>query len=103
MRETYFGPLIKVMEDRIEKEQKEKWNKEEFENNVMGYSMRTDAYRLIVWKNKKYPKQAPLGIELYDLKNNISETENIADENPELVSQLMEQFNKGWQGSIVGI
>nr|WP_320117313.1 sulfatase [uncultured Marinifilum sp.] len=98
MRETYFGPLIQEMEEQIALEQQENWNKKEFENNVMGYSMRTDSYRLIVWKNKKHPEQEPLAIELYDLKNNTAETINIADKEPELVNQLMKQFNAGWQG-----
>ncbi|PKQ61032.1 iduronate-2-sulfatase [Labilibaculum filiforme] len=103
MRETYFGPLIEEMENKIEVEQKGNWNKEEFENNVMGYSMRTKSYRFIVWKNNKFPDRKPLAIELYDLKENTSERVNIADKNPELVEQLMQQFNAGWKGSSVGI
>ncbi|MGQ1910863.1 sulfatase [Marinifilum sp. RC60d5] len=100
MRETYFGPLIKEMEARIEKEQKEKWDRTVFENDVMGYAMRTKQYRLIVWKNTKKPNEKPLAIELYDHKVDPDETLNIANANPDLVDELMIQFNEGWMGSI---
>ena len=51
VRETFFGPLIEKVEDRIIKQQGEKWDRDLFENDLMGYAMRTDRYRLVVWKD----------------------------------------------------
>ncbi|MCL7752657.1 sulfatase [Polaribacter sp. Z022] len=103
MRETYFGPLIKEQEAKIKKQQGAKWDRELFENRLMGYGMKTDNYRLIVWKDYTKPESEPLFIELYDHKNDPTETKNVADENPEVVKQLLVQFNKGWKGNLAKI
>jgi arylsulfatase A-like enzyme len=100
MRETYFGPLIEEVEEKIIKQQGEKWDRELFENDLMGYAMRTDRYRFIVWKDYKNPDKAPVFIELFDHKTDPTETKNIADANPEIVKELMVQFNKGWKGNM---
>ena len=100
MRETYFGPLIKEVEEKIKMQQKEKWNRDLFENNLMGYAMRTDKYRFIVWKDRGDLEKEPLFIELYDHVNDPRETNNIANRNPELVAELMTQFNKGCKGNL---
>lgn len=100
MRETYFGPLVEEVEERIIKQQGEKWNRDLFENNLMGYAMRTERYRFIVWKNRTKPDEKPLYIELYDHKTDPDETKNIAEDNPKLVAELMVQFEKGWKGSL---
>ena len=99
MRETYFGPLIKEVEAKIKKQQGDKWDRDLFENRLMGYGMRTDKYRVIIWKDYTKSASKPLFIELYDHINDPKETKNIADENPELVKQLLTQFNKGWKGN----
>ena len=99
MRETYFGPLLDEVEVKIKKQQKDKWNRDLFENNLMGYAMRTKQYRFIVWKDRTNKELEPVFIELYDHKTDPTETKNIADENPELIRELMIQFNKGWQGN----
>ena len=103
MRETYFGPLIKEQEAKIKKQQGSKWNRELFENRLMGYGMRTNNYRMIVWKDYTKPESEPLFIELYDHKNDPTETKNVADENPEIVKELLVQFNKGWKGNLAKI
>lgn len=100
MRETFFGPLIEEVEGRIIKQQKEKWNREMFERDLMGYAMRTDRYRLIVWKDTKHPKAEPIFIELYDHLTDPKETVNVAKQNPERVATLLAQFNNGWKGSL---
>ncbi|MGQ1910850.1 sulfatase [Marinifilum sp. RC60d5] len=100
MRETYFGPLIKDVEGKIIAQQKDKWNRDLFENNLMGYGMRTNHYRLIVWKDYTNPKSEPVFVELYDHVNDPEETVNIADEKPELVKELLVQFNSGWKGNL---
>lgn len=99
MRETYFGSLIEEVEVKIKKQQGNKWDRELFENNLMGYGMRTDKYRIIIWKDYTKPKTEPLFVELYDHVKDPSETKNIANENPVLVHKLIKQFNKGWKGN----
>ncbi len=100
MRETYFGPLIEEVEAKIKAQMKDKWDRELFENNVMGYAMRTQEYRFIVWKDYTNKDAEPLFYELYDHQTDPSETKNIAGENPQLVKALFEQFNKGWKGNL---
>lgn len=99
MRETYFGPLIVEVEKRIKEQQKEKWDRKLFENNLMGYAMRTDRYRIIVWKDYKKKDEKPIFIELYDHHTDPNETVNIAEENSEVVKDLLIQFEKGWTGN----
>lgn len=99
MRETYFGPLIIDVEERIKKQQKEKWDRTLFEQNLMGYSMRTRKYRLIAWKDYKDKNKAPIFLELYDHINDPHETKNIAKENPEILSVLLKQLDAGWEGN----
>ncbi len=93
MRETYFKPLIKEMESRIEAQMGDKWNKTTFENDVMGYGMRTDRYRMIVWKDRSQPDAEPLYVELYDHETDPLETKNVAEEQPEVTKELLELFN----------
>ncbi|WP_282135535.1 sulfatase [Seonamhaeicola maritimus] len=99
MRETYFGPLLEEVEGRIIKQQGDKWDRVLFENNLMGYAMRTKDYRFIVWKDHTNPEKEPVFIELYDHNTDPLETKNIAKESPELVTKLMVQFDAGWKGS----
>jgi len=100
MRETFFGPLIKEVETRIIDQQKEKWDRDLFENHLMGYAMRTDRYRLVIWKDTRCADAAPVFVELYDHENDPTETVNIADGDPERVMKLLAQFNAGWKGSL---
>ena len=100
MRSTYFGPLIEEVEARIIAQQGENWDREFFENDLTGYTMRTDKYRIVIWKDRKNQNAKPLYIELFDHSVDPSETTNIADSNPNIVDQLMKQFNKGWQGNL---
>lgn len=100
MRETFFGPLIQEVEEHIIAQQKEKWDRDLFENRLMGYTMRTDQYRLGVWKDTAHPDAKPVFIELYDLLKDTQETVNIAETEPEIRDQLMTQFNAGWRGNV---
>lgn len=102
MRETYFGPLIEDVESKIISQQGKKWDRDMFENDLMGYAMRTQDYRLVVWKDKTKPESEPIFIELYDHTKDQNENKNIAQDNPELVQQLMIQFDKGWKGALAG-
>ncbi|WP_281614870.1 sulfatase [Flammeovirga sp. SubArs3] len=103
MRETYFGPLIQDVEANIKEVMKDKWNRKLFENDLMGYAMKTQRYKLVLWKDRKNKDKAPLFIELYDHQKDPKETVNVADQNPELVKELIQQFNKGWKGNLAPI
>jgi len=66
----------------------------------MGYSMRTDRYRLTVWVGRTDPSRVD-AIELYDHEVDPQENRNIAGHpsNADLVDQLMAQLKRGWQGA----
>lgn len=93
MRETYFKPLIEQMEQNIANQQGENWDKKLFEDDVIGYGMRTDRYRLIVWRDRSQPEREPLYVELYDHKDDPLETVNIVDKDKVLTKSLMDKFN----------
>nr|WP_319509479.1 sulfatase [uncultured Draconibacterium sp.] len=70
----------------------------DWEDTAFGYyrngiSLRTERYRL----TKYFRNQNPT-IELYDHQNDLNETVNIAEQNPELVEQLMPLWEKGNTG-----
>ncbi len=100
MRETWFGPLISEVEVRIKQQMGDKWDRELFEKYLTGYAMRTDKHRIVVWRDRRDPNAAPLFVELYDHQNDPRETKNIADDQPQLVKQLITQFNEGWQAAM---
>lgn len=94
MRETFFGPLLNQVEEKIKKQQGDRWDRALFENNLMGYAMRTDKYRIIFWKDRTQKDADPVYVELYDHQIDPSETKNIADENSAIVKKLYKQFRK---------
>ncbi|TWU56684.1 Choline-sulfatase [Rubripirellula tenax] len=100
MRETWFGPLITEVEDRIKTQQGNRWDRELFEQHLMGYTMRTDRYRLVLWKDHRDLSIAPVFVELFDHQTDPNETKNIADANPELVQSLTQQWQAGWEASL---
>jgi iduronate 2-sulfatase len=67
---------------------------------LMGYSMRTDRYRFTVWVDRADHSKVD-AIELYDHQADPQENRNIAKlpANNQLVSGLMVQWKKGWQGA----
>ena len=67
---------------------------------LMGYSMRTDRYRLTVWVGRDDHNQID-AIELYDDQVDPQENANIAmlPANAGLVDRLMAQWRQGWQGA----
>ena len=66
----------------------------------MGYSMRTDRYRLTRWVRVDDPTRVD-GVELYDHQSDPLENVNIAGEpkHAELVAQLTAQSLQGWRGA----
>jgi len=93
MRETFFGPLIEEVEQRIIKQQGDKWDRDLFEKHLMGYTMRTDRYRLVEWRDFRDKDKAPIFVELYDHQTDPSETTNVAANHPELLSKLSKQLS----------
>jgi arylsulfatase A-like enzyme len=67
--------------------------------NLMGYSMRTDRYRLTCWVDRKDHTKVD-AIELYDHQSDPQENKNIAEnpKNKELVATLTTQWKAGWRG-----
>ena len=100
MRETWFGPLIESVEGRIAEQFGNEWDRELFEQHLMGYSMRTDRYRLVVWRDRRDPASEPVAVELYDHQENQEETHNIASQHPELVKKLIRQLDSGWKAAL---
>lgn len=93
-RNSFFMPLIEKIEAKIEAQMGDKWNRKTFEKFVMGYAMRTDKYRIIIWKDRRFPDDTPLFVELFDHANDPNETVNIAAQNPKTVNELIALFNK---------
>ncbi len=88
MRETFFGPLIEEVEGRIIAQHGEQWDRDLFENHLMGYSVRSDRYRMITWRDYRDPDAEPVFVELYDHQEDPNETVNIAAKHPEIVSDM---------------
>ena len=89
MRQTFFGPLIKEKENEIKAQFGSRFNREHFENTLMGYSLRTDRYRFIAWMDRTDHSKAPVMVELYDYKDSEIEKINIAERHPDLVESLL--------------
>ena len=100
MRETWFGPLIEEVEQRIIDQHGVKWDRDLFEKHLMGYTMRTDRYRLVVWRDVRDATAEPIYVELYDHQTDPRETENIAEQRPELVTKLRKQLGGGWRSAL---
>jgi len=101
MRETFFGPLIEDVEARLA-EESPRYRRELYENHVMGYTMRTDRYRLVLWVDDRRRREDPIAVELYDHRTDPDENVNLAVE-PEyasLVRKLTVQLWGGWQAAL---
>ena len=61
----------------------------------MGYSLRTCDYRLVSWQKNRNPDSV-VAIELYDHRNVLEETVNIADspENAGIVQSLSNKLSE---------
>ena len=68
--------------------------------SLMGYSMRTDRYRLTRWVQRNDPSMVD-AVELYDHQVDPQENVNLAREPQyaDLVSRLTEQWRAGWRGT----
>ena len=88
MRETFFGPLINQVEQKIRKQQGSQWNRELFEKYLMGYTIRDPRYRYIEWRDTRNLNVEPIYHELYDHLNDPHETVNVARSQPKEVVRL---------------
>lgn len=62
-------------------------------SRIMGYPMRTDRYRLTLWRDRQAPYETQ-AIELYDHYEDAKENVNIAAEQKVLVTELGTQMMK---------
>ncbi|NNM29866.1 MAG: sulfatase [Akkermansiaceae bacterium] len=88
MRQTFFGPLIKEVEGRIQRQMGDRWDRDLFENHLMGYTLRTGRYRLVSWRDYRDPQAEPVFVELYDHRDDPRETVNVAARHPGVVREL---------------
>lgn len=102
MRETFFGPLIKEVEGRLKKESPKRYDRALYENHLMGYTMRTHRYRLVLWVDYRDPQSKPYGVELYDQKTDPDENVNLAGkpEYAKLAARLTAQLKRGWKAAM---
>ncbi|NNJ26349.1 sulfatase [Alienimonas chondri] len=98
MRETFFGPLITEVEAGVAEQHGDDWDRTLFESHVMGYSDRTDRYRLVRWVDRRTPNAAPLFVELYDHETDPAETTNVAPRFPDVVARLSDRPTAGGDG-----
>ncbi len=94
MRETFFGPLIKEVEGKIIKQQGERWDRDLFENNLMGYTVRTDRHRLVLWRDHRDHSAPAVFAELFDHESDPLEKINIAAKHPKIVADLTAKLDK---------
>ncbi len=92
MRETFFGPLIQKVEDRIINQQGSRWDRELFEQHLMGYSLRGNRYRYIEWRDNRDRNAEPIFQELYDHLNDPHETINVAQSKQKEVVRLSHEL-----------
>ena len=92
MRETFFGPLIEEVENKIKKQQGGLWDRDLFENHLMGYTIRTERYRLVAWLDYRDTEKEPVFLELFDHLNDPNETKNIAGEFPAIAQRLLKKL-----------
>jgi len=67
---------------------------------MMGYSMRTDRYRLTLWRSTVDGKE--VAAELFDYEKDPQETENVANSpsHASILKELRAQFAQGWRGAL---
>ncbi|MGA0327976.1 MAG: iduronate-2-sulfatase, partial [Limisphaerales bacterium] len=92
MRATFFGPLIEKVEKGIMEQMKEGWDRNLFEQHLMGFSLRTDRYRFVSWRDTRNPLAPGLFTELYDHERDTLESHNLAHEMPDIVRRLQQEL-----------
>lgn len=69
--------------------------------DLMGYSMRTDRYRYVEWRNVLQPDKT-VAVELYDHKADPAENLNLVSDSAftPIVEQLHRQLEAGWRAAL---
>jgi len=100
MRQTWFGPLIRDIEKRLAAESPH-YSREFYEKHVMGYALRNNRFRMVLWVNVRDRFGPPLAVELYDHRTDPQETINVAGkaEYEETIGQLKDQLYDYWRKS----
>ena len=86
MRQMFFGPLIAKAEAKLAQEFGARYDRKTFEDEVKGYSVRTQEFRYTRWIDRRNPAAAPLAEELYDHRTTLRETVNISND-PQFAAQ----------------
>ncbi len=96
MRGTFFGPLVRRVEQRLKAEAPGRYSEDLYNNHLMGYSMRTDRCRFTIWIDTRDPDAEPVAVELYDHRQDPDENANIAGrpDNARLVRRLTAQLKR---------
>ena len=74
------------------------WNYPHYHNGPPSAVIRKGNYKLIEWYDKSLTNQSD-AFELFDLKNDLGETKNLANQYPEKVSELKQQLSE-WRKSV---
>ena len=74
------------------------WNYPHYHNGPPSAVIRKRNYKLIEWYDRSLTNQ-PDAFELFDLKNDLGETKNLANQYPEKVSELKQQLSE-WRKSV---
>ena len=78
MRGTFFGRLVRSLEQKLQAEAPDRYSEDLYNNHLMGYSMRTDRYRFTIWLDVRNPDADPIATELYDHREDPDENNNVA-------------------------
>ncbi len=91
MRRTFFGPLLRRVEQKLRAEAPDRYDEDLYNNHLMGYSMRTDRYRFTIWVDVRSPDAEPITVELYDHREDPKENVNVAGNpgNARLIRKLI--------------
>ena len=60
----------------------------------MGYAVRSERFRLVLWRDYRDPGAEPVFVELYDHKTDPDETVNVAPGKPGVVAELTVELNR---------
>lgn len=98
MRATFFGPLISELEQKLAREHPDLYDKELYENHLMGYTMRTDRYRIVCWVDDR-DRGRIIATELYDHDADADENTNLSKrpEHAQRVARLTDRLKRSWR------
>jgi len=96
---TSFVPLMKDPARPWKTAAFSQYPRRQGKTGIMGYSMRTDRYRLTLWQKRKGGQV--VATELYDHQKDPAENVNVAaaPENAHLLKKLTAQLQAGWKAA----